>query len=208
MLYAGEGEARRPEDGALLPGVGGGGVVGGVGVVGDVGVGVHAPVLSSGGDDKPGVFFPLKGHEFLQISFHMPTACEVCTKPIWHMFRPPPALECRRCRIKVHKDHLDRKEEVIAPCKVHYDPNSARELLVLAPSTDDQQLWVARLGKKIQKCGYKANSTAGALTDGSAAGAKVSPRESTRSTLKPYVQQQSLQQRSATLPANASSTAK
>ncbi|XP_046399463.1 rho-associated protein kinase 2 isoform X1 [Ischnura elegans] len=206
LLYAGEGEARRPEDGALLPGVVGPGGVGGVVGVGDAGVAGHPPV--GGGDDKPGGSFPLKGHEFLQISFHMPTTCEVCTKPIWHMFRPPPALECRRCRIKVHKDHLDRKEEVIAPCKVHYDPNSARELLVLAASTEDQQLWVARLGKKIQKCGYKANSIGGAFADGNAAGAKVSPRESTRSTLKPYVQQQGHQQRSATLPANASSTAK
>lgn len=40
-----------------------------------------------------------KGHEFLGISYHMPTTCEVCPKPMWNMFRPPPALECRsECR--------------------------------------------------------------------------------------------------------------
>lgn len=72
------------------------------------------------------------------------------------------------CRIKVHRDHLDRKEDSIAPCKLHYDPNSAKELLLLAATADDQKLWTQRLGKKIQKCGYKANSGMD--------GAKVSPR--------------------------------
>lgn len=38
----------------------------------------------------------LKGHEFLQITYHMPTACEVCPKPLWHVFKPPPAYECKR----------------------------------------------------------------------------------------------------------------
>jgi Rho-associated protein kinase 2 len=169
LLYAGEGEARRPDDGSL-----------------------SQLELSTLRDDKP-VTIGLKGHEFVQISYHMPTNCEVCPKPLWHMFRPPPALECRRCRIKVHRDHLDRKEDSIAPCKLHYDPNSAKELLLLAATTDDQKLWTQRLGKKIQKCGYKANSGMD--------GAKVSPRESQRSSLKPYVSQQ---QRSATLPANSS----
>lgn len=36
-----------------------------------------------------------KGHDLLPISYHMPTTCEVCTKPLWHMFNPPLALECR-----------------------------------------------------------------------------------------------------------------
>jgi hypothetical protein len=52
-----------------------------------------------GREEKPGTVNH-KGHELVAISFHMPTTCEVCSKPLWHMFRPPPALECRRCRIK------------------------------------------------------------------------------------------------------------
>lgn len=64
------------------------------------------------------------------------------------------------CRIKVHKDHLEKKEEVIAPCKVNYDPNSARELLLLANSVEEQQVWVSRLRKKIEKCGYAAQQEA------------------------------------------------
>ncbi|XP_011253248.1 rho-associated protein kinase 2 isoform X1 [Camponotus floridanus] len=172
LLYAGEGEARRPGDeGNTLPGV-------------------DLPQLT----DKPGTQ-SLKGHEFVSISYHMPTTCEVCSKQLWHMFRPSPALECRRCRIKIHKEHLDKKEDAIAPCKLHYDPNSARELLLLAANPEDQKYWVSRLSRRVQKCGYKANSH----VDGT--GQRVSPRESTRSTLKPYL---SVQQRSATLPANAS----
>lgn len=72
LLYAGEGEARRPEEGSMTQ--------------------LELPPLR---DDKPGTI-QLKGHEFLQISYHMPTTCEVCPKPLWHVFRPPPALECKR----------------------------------------------------------------------------------------------------------------
>ena len=60
------------------------------------------------------------------------------------------------CRIKIHKEHYG--EDVLAPCKVHYDPNTAKELLLLAPTEDEQKLWVSRLSKKIQKGGYKAVS--------------------------------------------------
>lgn len=58
-----------------------------------------------------------KGHEFIPTLYHFPSNCEACAKPLWHVFKPPPALECRRCHVKCHKDHLDKKEDVIAPCK-------------------------------------------------------------------------------------------
>lgn len=73
---------------------------------------------------------------------------------------------------KVHKEHLDKREEVIAPCKVHYDPNTAKEMLLLAGTLEEQQQWISRLSKKIQKFGYKANSA----SLGGADGARVSPR--------------------------------
>nr|XP_006976665.2 rho-associated protein kinase 2 isoform X2 [Peromyscus maniculatus bairdii] len=92
-----------------------------------------------------------KGHEFIPTLYHFPTNCEACMKPLWHMFKPPPALECRRCHIKCHKDHMDKKEEIIAPCKVYYDISSAKNLLLLANSTEEQQKWVSRLVKKIPK---------------------------------------------------------
>ncbi|XP_048126881.1 rho-associated protein kinase 2 [Alosa alosa] len=92
-----------------------------------------------------------KGHEFIPTLYHFPTNCEACTKPLWNMFKPPPALECRRCHIKCHKDHMDKKEEIIAPCRVNYDVSTAKNLLLLAASQEEQQKWVSRLVKKIPK---------------------------------------------------------
>lgn len=62
-----------------------------------------------------------------------------------------------RCRNKIHKEHVDNNDP-LAPCKLHHDPHSAREMLLLATSNEDQKGWVNRLSKRIQKCGYKANS--------------------------------------------------
>ncbi|XP_068089366.1 rho-associated protein kinase 2 [Hyperolius riggenbachi] len=92
-----------------------------------------------------------KGHEFIPTLYHFPTSCDACMKPLWHMFKPPAALECRRCHIKCHKDHMDKKEDMIAPCKVNYDISTAKNLLLLANSTEEQQKWVSRLVKKIPK---------------------------------------------------------
>ncbi|XP_076149608.1 rho-associated protein kinase 1 isoform X1 [Alosa pseudoharengus] len=94
---------------------------------------------------------PHKGHEFIPTLYHFPTNCEACAKPLWHVFKPPPALECRRCHVKCHKDHLDKKEDVIAPCKVNYDVTSARDMLLLALTQDEQKKWIGHLGKKIPK---------------------------------------------------------
>ncbi|KAG7270484.1 hypothetical protein CRUP_032780, partial [Coryphaenoides rupestris] len=71
---------------------------------------------------------PTEGHEFIfPTLYHFPSNCEACTRPLWNVFKPPPALECRRCHTKCHKDHLDRKEE------------------------EDQQRWVGRLLKRVPR---------------------------------------------------------
>lgn len=62
----------------------------------------------------------------------------------------------------------------LAPCKLHHDPHSAREMLLLAATKDDQNLWVNRLSKRIQKSGYKANSSSNNNSSGD--GSKISPR--------------------------------
>ncbi|KAJ8974806.1 hypothetical protein NQ317_000407 [Molorchus minor] len=94
------------------------------------------------------LYYAQRSREFLNISYHMPS----------------------RCRIKIHKDHLDRKEDNVPPCKLHYDPSYAKELLLLASSHDEQRQWVSRLSRKIQKCGFKANNS-NAIDS-----AKISPR--------------------------------
>nr|XP_056710856.1 rho-associated protein kinase 1 isoform X1 [Euleptes europaea] len=96
-------------------------------------------------------FLNHKGHEFIPTLYHFPANCEACAKPLWHVFKPPPAVECRRCHVKCHKDHLDKKEELIAPCKVSYDITSARDMLLLAPCQEEQKKWVSHLVKKIPK---------------------------------------------------------
>nr|XP_027203207.1 rho-associated protein kinase 1-like [Dermatophagoides pteronyssinus] len=99
-----------------------------------------------------------KGHEFIPITFHMPTSCEVCLKPMWHMLKPPPALGCKGCRMKIHKEHVDNKHEnSVTPCRV-YLKNSAKELLLLASSSDEQQKWIHFLCKRIKQCGYAASN--------------------------------------------------
>lgn len=76
LLYAGEGESRKPLEGQGPPD----------------GLPPHLAkdLLNSG----PGTV-SCKGHELISITYHMPTTCEVCSKPLWNMFKPPPALECR-----------------------------------------------------------------------------------------------------------------
>uniref|UniRef100_A0A8C3PYU8 non-specific serine/threonine protein kinase n=1 Tax=Chrysolophus pictus TaxID=9089 RepID=A0A8C3PYU8_CHRPC len=96
-------------------------------------------------------FLNHKGHEFIPTIYHFPANCEACAKPLWHVFKPPAALECRRCHVKCHRDHLDKKEELIAPCKVSYDVTSARDMLLLASCQDEQKKWVTHLVKKIPK---------------------------------------------------------
>ena len=72
MLYAGEGESRKPDENSG-----------------------HL-VLGEPGEKDKVASIVMKGHEFVAISFHMPASCESCTKPLWAPFRPPPAVECRR----------------------------------------------------------------------------------------------------------------
>ncbi|XP_053950446.1 rho-associated protein kinase 1 isoform X4 [Anastrepha ludens] len=174
LLYAGEGEARRPDEQNQL----------------DI-----SQLLA---DERPSTIM-YKGHEFVHITYHMPTACEVCPKPLWHMFKPPAAYECKRCRNKIHKEHVDNNDPLV-PCKLHHDPHTAKEMLLLAGTPDEQHLWVTRLSKRIQKFGYKANSSSN-NNSGGGDGSKISPSQSTRSAYKPYAVNV---QRSATLPANSS----
>uniref|UniRef100_A0A671NZJ7 non-specific serine/threonine protein kinase n=1 Tax=Sinocyclocheilus anshuiensis TaxID=1608454 RepID=A0A671NZJ7_9TELE len=124
-------------------------------------------------------FIPHKGHEFVLTLYHFPSSCEACPRPLWHVFKPPPALECRRCRIKCHKDHIDRKEEVLAPCRVNYDMSTAKELLLLANSTQEQQKWVSRLLKRVpRKPIARSSSIAIASPPSEAALSGLSPQPS------------------------------
>ncbi|XP_076021402.1 rho-associated protein kinase 2-like isoform X2 [Genypterus blacodes] len=128
-----------------------------------------------------------KGHEFIPTLYHFPSSCEACTRPLWHVFKPPPALECRRCHTKCHKDHIDKKEEVIAPCKVNYDISTAKELILLAHTQEEQQRWVGQLIKRIPRKHLAVSPPAAAQPHPPDAAAprsspRISPRQSPRAS--------------------------
>uniref|UniRef100_A0A7N8Y6D8 non-specific serine/threonine protein kinase n=1 Tax=Mastacembelus armatus TaxID=205130 RepID=A0A7N8Y6D8_9TELE len=123
ILYANEGESKREQEVVM------------------------EPVLYG---ERPS-YISHKGHEFIPTLYHFPTSCEACTRPLWQVFKPPPALECRRCHTKCHKDHMDRKEDVIVPCRVNYDMSTAKDLLLLTNSQEEQQRWVSHLLKRIPR---------------------------------------------------------
>ncbi|KAK5610259.1 Rho-associated protein kinase 2 [Crenichthys baileyi] len=122
ILYANEGESKRDQE----------------------------AVVESAPNERPS-YISHKGHELIVTLYHFPSSCEVCTRPLWNVFKPPTALECRCCHTKYHKDHLDKKEEIIAPCKVNYDMSTAKELLLLTGSQTEQQRWVSHLLKRIPR---------------------------------------------------------
>ncbi|XP_014060086.2 rho-associated protein kinase 2 isoform X1 [Salmo salar] len=124
ILYANEGETKREQEFAVEP-----------------------PALAG----ERSSYVTHKGHEFIPTLYHLPSSCEACTRPLWNVFKPPPALECRRCHTKCHKDHLDRNEEAIAPCRVNYNLSTAKDLLLLAGSQEEQQQWVSRLIRRIPR---------------------------------------------------------
>ncbi|XP_059146853.1 rho-associated protein kinase 2-like [Physella acuta] len=125
ILYASEGENRKPDEVNQESAI--------------------APL------DRSGVII-YKGHDLVPISFRTPTSCGSCHKIVWHMIHPPPALECKRCHVKVHRDHYDKNEEFLPYCKVNYDSNIlAKEMLLLAESTEKQKNWVQHLSKKVSK---------------------------------------------------------
>ncbi|KAM3602727.1 uncharacterized protein V6R79_009673 [Siganus canaliculatus] len=133
--------------------------------------------------DRPS-YISHKGHEFIPTLYHFPSSCEVCTRPLWNFIKPPAALECRRCHTKYHKDHLERKEEVIAPCKVNYDMSTAKDLLLLTNSKMEQQRWVSHLLKRIPRKPPTMSPPLAALSSSPEAPARSSPRDSPRPSPK------------------------
>lgn len=120
ILYANEGESKREQEVCLEPSV---------------------------YSERP-AYKAHKGHELIPTLYHFPSSCDACARPLWHMFKPPPALECRNCHFKCHKEHL---EEGIPPCKVNYDMSTAKELLLLSGSKEEQTHWVTHLLKRIPR---------------------------------------------------------
>ena len=96
-------------------------------------------------------------------------------------------------RAKFHKDHLE--SEGVPPCKVSYDPTTAKDMLLMAPTSEEQQVWVSRLAKKIQKSGFKAS-----MADNNGTTSKEPMRSASQRSTGGPPPSYSLNQKSATLP--------
>uniref|UniRef100_A0A3Q3B1U2 non-specific serine/threonine protein kinase n=1 Tax=Kryptolebias marmoratus TaxID=37003 RepID=A0A3Q3B1U2_KRYMA len=155
ILYANEGESKRNQEAAIEP----------------------APY------ERPN-FINYKGHEFIPTLYHFPSTCDACTRPLWNVFKPPPAFECRRCHAKCHKEHVDKKEEKIEPCWVNYDVSSAKHLLLLTNSVEEQQRWIGHLIKRIPRKHPARSPPSAALTcpQESRSVSKISPQPSPRNS--------------------------
>ena len=94
--------------------------------------------------------------------------------------------------------------EGVTPCKVGYDPTNSKEMLLMAPTPDMQQMWVSRLGKKIEKSGYKASMMNDNLGGGGSSRSNEPMRSaSQRSTGGPPSLTTTSGPKSATLPSKS-----
>ncbi|KHN77830.1 Rho-associated protein kinase [Toxocara canis] len=122
-------------------------------------------------------------HELVELTFHMPTSCDLCVKPLSNFLRPPPAYECKRCRMRFHREHLGN--ETIPQCRQTVD---ARDMLIMAPTTEACDRWVQQLKKFLD---YRhSNSKTGSFLPRSGSTMKVPPK-------------MGIVPRSATLPNNS-----
>ena len=100
---------------------------------------------------------------------------------------------CFLFRAKFHKDHLETQG--IPPCKVSYDPTTAKDMLLMAPTPEEQQVWVSRLAKKVQKSGFKAT-----MADNNGTASKEPMRSASQRSTGGPPPAYGISQKSATLP--------
>nr|CDJ82792.1 Serine threonine protein kinase-related and Protein kinase and Protein kinase C domain containing protein [Haemonchus contortus] len=79
-----------------------------------------------------------KSHDFQELTFHMSTYCDICSKKLSDLVRPPPAYECKNCRLKIHKDHVNTPQLTV--CKY---TGVVREWLLMALTKEECNQWAA-----------------------------------------------------------------
>ncbi|PIO70887.1 hypothetical protein TELCIR_07240 [Teladorsagia circumcincta] len=67
----------------------------------------------------------------------MSTYCDICSKKLSDLVRPPPAYECKNCRLKIHKDHVNTPQLTV--CKY---TGVVREWLLMALTKEECNQWV------------------------------------------------------------------
>ncbi|KAG5452194.1 Rho-associated protein kinase 2 [Clonorchis sinensis] len=84
-------------------------------------------------------------HTFQPIRFRIGTVlCEVCYRPCSELRNPPPALECTKCRMRIHLDHVDQHQK-FASC------HSAAEMrYIRLPSVAEQEKWISHMNHLVR----------------------------------------------------------
>ena len=78
-----------------------------------------------------------QGHSFQPMTFRIMNAiCEVCRRSCSDLRSPPPALECIRCRMRIHRNHVENHEKFVV-C-----PNTVKQWIIRAPSSNDRNAWI------------------------------------------------------------------
>ena len=79
-----------------------------------------------------------QGHSFQPMTFRIMNAiCEVCRHSCSDLRSPPPALECIRCRMRIHRNHVENHEKFVV-C-----PNTVKQWIIRAPSVNDRNAWIS-----------------------------------------------------------------
>ncbi|THD26568.1 Serine/threonine kinase [Fasciola hepatica] len=88
-------------------------------------------------------------HTFQHMRFRMgQTLCDVCHRPCSDLLNPPPALECIKCRTRIHLEHVD-KHQKFASCH-----NATQVRYLRMPSTAELETWLQHLnelGKRLRE---------------------------------------------------------
>ncbi|PAA88758.1 hypothetical protein BOX15_Mlig021058g1, partial [Macrostomum lignano] len=101
----------------------------------------------AGGPDSSSLMVMHNGHKFVPITYRMPTHCDVCAKPCFAVLNPPPALECRQCHTRIHRDHVELADRPIHHCKVY---DEAKSLLLLAGNDAEMARWVKEIERRVK----------------------------------------------------------
>jgi chromosome segregation ATPase len=90
---------------------------------------------------------PYKQHSFVELSHYSSSICDICNKAFpWIVVGSKVPVECKRCHLKSHREHLDEKgDDKLTPC-VHGE-KEVKKLLILAGKDEDRDSWMDRLSK-------------------------------------------------------------
>lgn len=100
-------------------------------------------ILSGGGSSNATTnHISWQGHSFQPMTFRIMNAiCEVCRHSCSDLRSPPPALECIRCRMRIHRSHVENHEKFVV-C-----PNTVRLWIIRAPTSADRNAWISYINQ-------------------------------------------------------------